>query len=153
MKTINLQFALKSLLVIGGAIVLGSATLNTEIKSKSIVSPVTGEWIAPASADTIKNPLKGNAASIDDGKKLYAKFCVVCHGEKGKGDGVAAAGLTPRPADHSSEKIQKQSDGALFWKLTTGRAPMASYKQFSAEQRWALVNFMRTLKAPVKSKK
>lgn len=29
----------------------------------------------------------------------YAQFCVACHGASGKGDGPAAAGLTPRPTD------------------------------------------------------
>jgi mono/diheme cytochrome c family protein len=104
-------------------------------------------WVAPKYADTITNPLKNNAASIDEGKKTYVKLCVVCHGEKGKGDGLGAAALNPKPADHTSDKVQSQSDGAIFWKLTKGKAPMASYeKTLTATQRWQVVNYMRTLK-------
>ena len=105
-------------------------------------------WIAPAGADTIKNPLKGNVTAIEAGKKVYAMYCVVCHGEKGKGNGVAASNLNPRPADHSSERVQKQTDGALYWKLSAGRPPMASYaKTLTTQQRWQVVDYIRTLKA------
>jgi mono/diheme cytochrome c family protein len=37
--------------------------------------------------------------SAKAGKAVFNKNCAVCHGETGKGDGVAAAGLNPRPAN------------------------------------------------------
>ena len=95
------------------------------------------------------NPLKGQPDAIAAGKKLYGTYCAVCHGNKGKGDGIAAAGLNPKPADHTSAKVQNQTDGAIFWKITNGRAPiasMASYEKTLTEtQRWQLVDFIRTL--------
>lgn len=33
------------------------------------------------------------------GRALYAEHCAVCHGDGGRGDGPAAAGLTPPPTD------------------------------------------------------
>ena len=127
--------------LIGGTVMLMSFVTNTTIQQK-------GAWVAPASADTIKNPLKGKADAIAAGKKIYGTYCNVCHGDKGRGDGIAAAGLNPKPADHTSAKFQAQSDGAIYWKLTTGRAPMASYeKTLTLVQRWQVVNYMRTLKA------
>ena len=103
-------------------------------------------WVAPKDADAVSNPLKDNATAVPEGKKLYVKYCVVCHGDKGKGDGIAAPSLNPRPADHSCEKVQSQTDGAIFWKMTTGRAPMASYaKSLTETQRWQLVDYIRTL--------
>ena len=109
-------------------------------------------WVAPTWTDTIKNPLKGNLKSTDEGKKLYVQNCAVCHGEKGRGDGIAAAGLNPKPANHTSEKVQQQTDGAIFWKMTTGRPPMAAYAQtFNVTQRWQLVNFIRSLSKADKS--
>ena len=104
-------------------------------------------WKAPSTADALVNPFKGNAAAIAKGKTLYLQMCSVCHGNGGKGDGLAAANLNPRPADHTSAKVQSESDGALFWKLTNGNPPMASYKSMlTDEQRWDLVDFIRTLK-------
>lgn len=101
---------------------------------------------APPAADTITNPLKGDAAAVADGKKIYTQYCVACHGEKGKGDGVASPGLSKPPADHSSAFIQKQTDGALFWIITAGNNPMPPYKNvLTPAQRWATVNYIRTL--------
>ena len=81
------------------------------------------------------------------GKKLYNQMCAVCHGAKGKGDGVAGAALNPKPTNFTSASVQAQTDGAIFWKITEGRSPMASYKTIlKEEQRWQLVNYLRTFK-------
>jgi mono/diheme cytochrome c family protein len=135
------------LICIGGAIMFMSST-TTKSAQRPNISGGGGaaSWMAPVWADTIKNPLKGNLKSIADGKKFYVKNCVVCHGDKGKGDGIAAAGLNPKPADHTSEKIQKQSDGVIYWKIANGRSPMPGYGSLTPTQRWDLVNYVRTLK-------
>jgi len=105
------------------------------------------KWVAPASADKIVNPLKGDANAAASGKKLYKVMCFVCHGPKGKGDGVGGAGLTPKPTDLTSDAVQSQTDGAIFWKIAEGRAPMASYKSSIPEnKRWEIINYIRTLK-------
>jgi mono/diheme cytochrome c family protein len=104
------------------------------------------KWIAPKVADNLKNPLAGNTDVLKEGKSLYISYCTPCHGEKGKGDGVAAASLSTKPADHSSAYVQGQTDGALFWMITEGHNPMPTYKQALPEnQRWELVNYIRTL--------
>jgi len=43
---------------------------------------------------------QGNPAK---GKELYAKHCAGCHGPTGKGDGPAAAALTPKPTDFTNK--------------------------------------------------
>jgi mono/diheme cytochrome c family protein len=104
-------------------------------------------WEAPASANNLKNPLKGNDKATQAGKKLYTQLCSICHGNKGKGDGVAGMALKPRPANLAKDIVQKQTDGAIYWKITEGRAPMAAYKaSLTDEQRWQLVNYIRSLK-------
>jgi len=44
----------------------------------------------------------------EEGKKIYATYCVTCHGERGKGDGVAAQSLPVRPADHTNGAVMNQ---------------------------------------------
>tara|TARA_R110002072_G_scaffold267486_3_gene426458 strand:- start:2167 stop:2622 length:456 start_codon:yes stop_codon:yes gene_type:complete len=105
------------------------------------------KWVAPASADKITNPLKGDQKSLVSGKKFFKMLCSVCHGFKGKGDGVGGAGLSTKPADLTSEVFQSQTDGAIFWKIQEGRGPMPNYKSSVKEKiRWQIINYIRTLK-------
>jgi mono/diheme cytochrome c family protein len=41
-----------------------------------------------------------------EAKTLYEARCALCHGAGGKGDGVAAAGLSPQPRDLTSAEWQ-----------------------------------------------
>lgn len=105
------------------------------------------EWVAPISADQIINPLKEDANAAANGQKLFKVLCVICHGPKGKGDGAAGAGLTPRPTNLTTAEFQSQTDGAIFWKVKEGRSPMASYETSIPEKkRWEIINYIRTLK-------
>ena len=127
-----------AIVITGGCVMLMSTTL---------IKQNTTPWVAPKDADVVLNPVQNNPDAAAAGKKLYSQYCAVCHGDKGKGDGIAAASLNPKPADHTSDKVQSQSDGAIFWKMTTGRPPMASYaKSLTETQRWQLVDYIRTLK-------
>ena len=102
-----------------------------------------GEWVAPADAKKLKNPVKG----VGNAKKSVETNCVSCHGASGKGDGVAAAALPPpKPADWTSDRVQKETDGELFWKITNGRGAMPPWKHLPEKDRWDLVNYIRTLK-------
>lgn len=105
------------------------------------------KWVAPASADQITNPLKGDSNAVANGQKLFKVLCVICHGPKGKGDGAAGAGLTPKPTNLTTKEFQSQTDGAIFWKIQTGRSPMASYEtSIPVNKRWEIINYIRTLK-------
>ena len=127
-----------------GIIVLAVGVYFISIAFKS---PTQEKWKAPASADNIVNPLKGDVKATASGKKLYKMLCSVCHGFKGKGDGMAGAGLTPKPADLTSAVFQSQSDGAIFWKIKQGRSPMPTYETSIPEKkRWEIINYLRTLK-------
>ena len=118
-------------------------------KSDNFIIPQSNNkpWVAPKSADKEKNPLKGNAKAAKEGKKIFSTYCVVCHGTTGEGNGSAAAALNPKPKNLTSKEVQKQTDGALFWKITTGNPPMLSWKStLSKKQRWELIDYIRQLK-------
>jgi mono/diheme cytochrome c family protein len=99
-----------------------------------------GEWKAPADAKGAKNPEKGVATKSADTN------CASCHGKAGKGDGPAAAALNPKPADWTSAKVQAQTDGEIFWKITNGRGAMPPWKHLPDKERWELVNYIRGFK-------
>jgi mono/diheme cytochrome c family protein len=95
----------------------------------------------------MKNAQAG-AASVAAGKKSAETNCVTCHGAGGKGDGVAAAALNPKPADWTSAKVKGDSDGALFCKISNGRGPMPPWKHLPEKERWELVSYIRSLQGP-----
>ena len=104
------------------------------------------EWVAPARAAKKKNPIEATEASLAKGKTVWTKECASCHGDKGKGDGPAVKDLEKKPEDLTLPKTLNQTDGALFWKITEGRKPMASYAQtLNEEDRWHVINYMRAL--------
>jgi mono/diheme cytochrome c family protein len=106
-------------------------------------------WIAPARAAKKVNPVAPDAKSIELGKRLFERDCVSCHGSKGLGDGPKAGELEYKPASFADVSIWDQSDGAFFWKITEGRAPMPSEKTLMSEdERWHVINYMRTLAPP-----
>jgi mono/diheme cytochrome c family protein len=104
-------------------------------------------WRAPESAANMKNPVKPSAAGLKDAEHVYQQNCVICHGKTGASNGPAAGSLPQKPANFTDMQMMKQAtDGELFWKMTTGRAPMPSWQdRLSATQRWELVNYLRVL--------
>jgi mono/diheme cytochrome c family protein len=102
-----------------------------------------GPWVAPAEAKAMKNPVKG----VGNAKKSVETNCVSCHGASGKGDGPAAAALPPpKPANWTSAAVQKETDGEIFWKMSNGRGAMPPWKHLPEQERWEIVNYIRTLK-------
>jgi len=106
------------------------------------------EWKVPDADKNKVNPLKGDAASVANGKTLYTTHCKSCHGAKGKGDGPKAAQLDTECGDFTKATFQSQTDGAIFYKTKVGRKDMPSFKTKIPEPNdiWAVVNYMRTLK-------
>ncbi len=106
----------------------------------------TNIWVAPESSNSIVNPFKGNVSATADGKKIFNQMCVLCHGLHGKGNGEAGLSLERKPANFLALKVIKETDGNIFWKITHGKPPMASYEELlSDDQRWKLVNYIRNL--------
>jgi len=103
-------------------------------------------WSAPEYSNSLQNPFKGNQKATDEGKVIFNQMCVLCHGSNGQGNGEAGLTLQPHPANFLALNIKNQTDGAIFWKITNGKAPMASYFELlNDDQRWKLVNYIREL--------
>ena len=105
------------------------------------------KWVVPAKYQTMKNPTDPKV-DLSIGKSLYSKHCKSCHGKEGYGDGPKAEEQEGDLGDFSSVLFQSQTDGALFYKTSFGRDDMPEYtkKMQDDEDRWLIVNYMRTLK-------
>ncbi len=105
-------------------------------------------------ASELVNPLPADDYVLARGKNRYQIFCVICHGEDGKGNGriVTQPKLTedeegfPQPADLTSENTKNYSDGRLFHILSAGQNLMfpVNFKT-DTNDRWALVHYIRYL--------
>lgn len=104
-------------------------------------------WVAPLDAKEIINPYNGNQIAAQKGEMLFQKLCWTCHGKSGLGDGPAGKNLNPQPKNFRLNSVQDQSDGELYWKISNGKGMMLPYKHsLSEEQRWQLVNYIRSFK-------
>ena len=126
-----------------GALVLACGVLlgNAVVGIASAQTP----WVAPEAEKARKNPLASDNKAIEQGEKVAKINCVSCHGAKGKGDGAAAVALNPKPADWTSQKVQAESDGEIFWKISNGRGAMPPWKHLAENDRWALIRYIRSL--------
>jgi mono/diheme cytochrome c family protein len=97
------------------------------------------KWSAPADTAAKQNPLAGRADAQAGGRKLFQERCTSCHAEDGRG--------TSKGPDLTQSDVQSESDGALFWKITTGntREGMPTFSYLPALQRWQLVLRLRSL--------
>lgn len=106
--------------------------------------------IAPQYAKS-HNPLAANDGNLATGKALFETNCATCHGATGRGDGPAAKGLVPPPANIAAViRMPIASDAFLDWTISEGGIPVQSamppFKTvLSKEDIWKLELYLRTL--------
>ena len=81
---------------------------------------------------------------LEEAGRLFNINCAVCHGAKAEANGP----LAPKVGGVKSIIASSPgfSDGRLFFVMTYGQNNMGSYaSQLSREQRWRIVQYIRTL--------
>jgi mono/diheme cytochrome c family protein len=98
-------------------------------------------WTAPDRAAARPNPLTNRPELAAGGRKIFEQRCAQCHGDDAQG--------TSRAPNLLSRRAQAQSDGALFWKISSGdtRAGMPTFSYLPSPERWQLVLHLRSLAA------
>lgn len=92
----------------------------------------------------------GNLASATAGEGIYKAKCVLCHGPQGKGDGVGAAALNPKPADHTDGAyMNARSNEELLAVIRDGKGQMTPWGNIlSDEEMNQVLAYVRTLAEP-----
>jgi mono/diheme cytochrome c family protein len=91
----------------------------------------------------------------DEGKVVYQRRCVGCHGEKGDGNGPSAIFMDPKPRDFTkgifkfrstSGKDSLPSDSDLFITVTHGLwgTAMPSWAEISERERIAVIQYIKS---------
>ena len=118
--------------------------------------PVDGtelDSIAPAAAERLTNLRTQTSESLNRGKWVYETYCLVCHGESGRGDGpISSAAGGPFFGVRSlvTDTVARQSDGYLYAVVIhaprMGRGLMPIYgDKIHGTDRWDVVNYVRSL--------
>jgi mono/diheme cytochrome c family protein len=104
------------------------------------------DWEVPAKYKTMENPTSGEDED-EIGEELFAQHCKSCHGKEGYGDGTKSRELDAEIRDFTSEEVQDQKDGELYYKSFIGRDEMPNFEKKirDDEDRWMLINYLRTL--------
>ncbi|MGD0710638.1 MAG: cytochrome c [Bacteroidales bacterium] len=101
------------------------------------------KWETPTDKKSKVSPIVFNESNTKEGEAIFTKDCQSCHGNPGQGNFLKS--LNPQPPDPASSEFQQQTDGEIFYKITTGRAIMPAFKNIlSEEERWKVISYFRS---------
>ncbi|MGH8437152.1 MAG: c-type cytochrome [Pseudomonas sp.] len=105
-----------------------------------------------AFAATAVNPLPATDTTVlQAGKVMFERFCSVCHGPQGGGNGPilnapGETGKVPVAPNLMLPTTVGRNDGYLYAVIAVGRGLMPAYgARMSNTERWATVNYLRHL--------
>lgn len=104
---------------------------------------------APVDVSKITEPWLANADMVKHGAQVYKTNCAMCHGNEGKGDGIAGKALKPPPRNFVEGKwTLGGGELAMFATIQTGvpGTSMQGYKDaLPAKDRWAVVQYIHSI--------
>jgi cytochrome c6 len=128
--------------VCGHALIVGCGGSTKESGNASTETATTQTQTAPAT-DT------GAVAAdpVAHGKQIYLARCALCHGPEGKGDGAAAAGLNPKPRNHTDGTyMRSRTDDQLLEVIHNGKGGMPAWGSVLSDQEiHDVLKYVRTL--------
>ena len=126
-----------------GPLVANAELSEEEIQVMSVMGDVVG-------FSEVKNPTVDFETSVKRGEESFKKNCAKCHGLNGNGYGVVAHGFTTWPKQlWAWNGADSGADGYLFWIIENGKSDMPPWGLvLSEEERWDLINYIKTIKKP-----
>ena len=123
-----------------------------------IGTPARQRWAARATDPKDNSMMVTTPAvsqkTLEQGKFMFNISCAPCHGTDGKGEGPIAANLRMQPRDftrgiylnRSTASGELPTDYDIYHTITTGLhdTPMPSFAQMKPENRWAIVQYLKT---------
>ncbi len=92
------------------------------------------------------NPIPLSDTILKQGEVLYVRFCAICHGKGGKGDGSITKNGAIKPKAYDSDALKNYTDGQIYHTIMYGKNNMMGYtSQLQYEERWKIVHYVKTL--------
>ena len=120
--------------------------IRAMFSNPAMYEPYEGE--PPADYASLDNPVELTIETLEEGKAIFIRECITCHGDAGRAHGRFVEGLTPPPPDFSAADYAGADDAGFFWRISEGLpwTAMPTWKlRYSAEDRWKLVNYLQTV--------
>jgi cytochrome c5 len=150
----------RPLALLGGLLVIAATTYALLVgcggkSQESSTSSSTDTQSTPTATSTAPTPNttvgdttgEGAMDPLVLGNKIYQERCALCHGPEGKGDGPAAAGLNPKPRNHTDGTYMKtRTDDQLLEVIHHGKGGMPAWGGILTETEiHAVLKHFRTL--------
>ncbi len=117
-------------------------------------SQASSEQSSQGQESAPKEETEQQQAMSAKGKKLYQTRCATCHGKNGKGEGMLAKSLDPKPRDHTNPEWQDSvTDKEIATVIKDGgpaaglSATMPAHPGLSDSDVQALVDYIRSLRS------
>lgn len=102
---------------------------------------VDPDWKVPEKAARQQNPFRERPELAAGGRKIFDRNCMQCHGDE-------SHERRNNAPDLASPAVQQETDGALYWRISSGNARkgMPSFSSLPEAQRWQLVLYIRSIR-------
>ncbi len=124
-----------------------SATVHPSKLEKKLAGAALDRSVARRAPKTA-NPVAPSSEALRAGLVHYRAVCMTCHGAPGVDASDIGIGLNPPAPDLTLRKVQKRTDGELFWLVSHG-IRMTGMPAFGPthedEEMWKIVAFLRHL--------
>ncbi|MBK7845127.1 MAG: cytochrome c [Bdellovibrionales bacterium] len=120
----------------------------TLVRPRSSKNETKNDSILGGNRPSGRRPWEHSQEMVSRGKEVFTMYCVSCHGKGGRGDGPGGAGIVPPPRDLVAARWRKGgSSKELFVTISEGidGTSMGSYRHLDKLDRWALVQFVRSI--------
>lgn len=156
----NMRSIVRLVAMVGGclssAIIVLAAIM---LVSKGVRARTPGKWETRAILEAkqhvlvggkdLKNPVPVTRQNIAEGREDFSHYCYVCHGLDGQNTGVPFSdSMSPPVPSLASKRIQKYTDGQLYWVIKNGLWPTgmpASRDILTDDEIWSIVVYVRNL--------
>jgi len=93
----------------------------------------------------LKSPLEITEKNLENGKKMYAIYCISCHGKKGDGNGYLST--SEKFSGIPNYKDRDITEGSTYHVIMHGKNLMGSHSsQLTYKERWQIVQYVEVLR-------